>query len=54
MDSEVSELEEYDNEKKNVEFVTSTPEKRKFECEECHEKTQCVDTPTLSIDASFF
>ena len=32
MDSEVSELEEYDNEKKNVEFVTSTPEKRKFEC----------------------
>ena len=43
MDSEISELEEYDNEKKNVEFVTSTPEKRKFECEECHEKTHCVE-----------
>ena len=28
---------------KNELFKTSTPRKRKFACDECHNKSQCVD-----------
>ena len=42
-DVQISDMEDGDNSDDLVNFVTSTPVKRKIQCEECKNETQCVD-----------
>ena len=42
-DATKSDMEDKDVSDDSVNFVTSTPVKRKFNCEECANQSQCVD-----------
>ena len=42
-DSQISENDDNEKLSNEVNFITSTPLKRKFDCEECHDQSQCTD-----------
>ena len=42
-DGQISDMEDNDISDDGVNFVTSTPVKRKVNCKECKNETQCVD-----------
>ena len=52
---QTSEMDDDDNSNELVDnFVTSTPVKRKFKCEDCENKMQCVDCYVRQENPEFF